>query len=195
MKSPAGRRAPVDRELWWRPRDGPGTEHVVVRDTNSGVVADGLIAARLGGEAVRCRYGIELDRVWATRSVRVEDLATGRIVELEVDRRGAWREAGRPRADLAGCLDVDIEVSPLTNTLPIRRLGLEEGDAREVSVAWVRFPSLRVEASRQWYTCLARRLDGALFRFESVASGFRAELEVDADGFVVAYEGLWTRDG
>jgi hypothetical protein len=91
--------------------------------------------------------------------------------------------------ELAEFVDVDLEISPSTNTLPIRRLNLAIGESRELTAAWVRFPELTVEPLAQRYTRLAERR----YRYESVVSGFTAELEVDDLGLVVTYEGLWQR--
>lgn len=45
----------------------------------------------------------------------------------------------------------------------------------------------------QRYTCLQRTNKGARYHFESLRSGFEAEISVDKDGFVTEYPGLFTR--
>jgi hypothetical protein len=74
--------------------------------------------------------------------------------------------AGRARLLLPGtdepetlepALDVDLGFSPLTNTLPIRRLGLlgaAPGTSSTITAAWVLVPALTVVAARQTYTVL-----------------------------------------
>ena len=55
----------------------------------------------------------------------------------------------RIHTGLAAALDVDLGHSPLTNTLPVRRLGLREAGRATpstVEVAWVLLPSLEVRA-------------------------------------------------
>jgi hypothetical protein len=84
---------------------------------------------------------------------------------------------------------VDLGFSPSTNTLPIRRLGLAVDDSAEVRAAWVRFPQLTVEPLPQRYT----RLGPDRYLYESLASDFRAELEVDDLGLIVRYPGVWER--
>ncbi len=105
------------------------------------------------------------------------------------DPRGVWRVSRQPRPDLASCEDIDLSVTPSTNTLPIRRLALEPGDHMNVTAAWVRFPELTVEPLRQRYT----RLAANRYRYESLDSGFTADLETDDDGLVVLYPNLWAR--
>jgi hypothetical protein len=48
-----------------------------------------------------------------------------RKLELISDGRGKWTDAsGNPLPALDGAIDMDLSVSPFTNTLPIRRLRL-----------------------------------------------------------------------
>ena len=86
---------------------------------------------------------------------------------------------------LDGCRDVDLEISPSTNTLPIRRLQPQVGKTAPARAAWVRFPSLAVEPLDQTY----ERIGETSWRYRS--GDFEAELDVDADGLVVRYGDLW----
>ena len=51
------------------------------------------------------------------------------MLHLESDGEGHWQENGKDRPDLHGCIDIDIQATPFTNTLPIRRLGLKTGES------------------------------------------------------------------
>ncbi len=93
------------------------------------------------------------------------------------------------RVDLQGCIDVDLEISPATKTIPIRRLGLREGKAQEIRTAWLLDPDLTVEPSRQRYT----RVAGRRYRFENLDSGYAVEIDLDDLGLVVLYPGGWRR--
>lgn len=100
---------------------------------------------------------------------------------------GNWwlNEAEQP--EVAGCTDIDLNFSPSTNLLPIRRLGLEVGEAAEVQAAWLRFPSFQLEPLPQQY----RRLDENTYRYESAGGQFVAELKVSPSGLVIDYPGIW----
>jgi hypothetical protein len=87
-----------------------------------------------------------------------------------------------------GCNDVDLSVTPATNTLPIRRLDLPIGKSESVIAAWVKFPELAVQPLSQRYTRLAKNT----YRYES-ETGFSAEIGVDDLGLVTAYPGDWER--
>ena len=45
----------------------------------------------------------------------------------------------------------------------------------------------------QRYTCLETHPQGGRYRYESLSSGFTAELAIDAAGLVIDYQDLWKR--
>ena len=88
---------------------------------------------------------------------------------------------------MAGCIDLDLNFSPATNLLPIRRLDLAIGQQMQVQAAWLRFPSFKLEPLSQLY----KRIDETTYRYESGGGSFVTALTVNASGFVTTYPGLW----
>ena len=164
----------------WERWDGHGMERVCVAVDPHGVFADSDL---LTPHNVRAHFRVRCDGEWRTRHVEVTVRGDPpRILRLDADGEGRW--TGHPELD--GCIDVDIYPSPLTNSLPIRRMG---GDC-ETTAAWVQIPELTVEPLPQRYT----RLEGGnRWRYEALSSGFTTEFEVDADGLVLDYPGLACR--
>lgn len=147
--------------------------------------------AALDGRPVRASYVVTCDGAWRTRrvAVSVADGLVERSLRLDVDERQRWWRDGVELAELAGLLDVDLGITPATNTLPIRRLGVAVGVGRDVTAVWVSAPALAIERLPQRYT----RLDARHHRYESDAGRFVAELEVDELGLIVSYENGWER--
>jgi uncharacterized protein len=154
--------------------------------TDDGLAATG---AQVGSapQPYRAAYELEARKAWVTRRLRVE---VGRVGSLELRHDGKGNWAGvQNAAELEGALDCDLAFSPLTNSMPIRRHRLhEQPGAVEFAMAWVSLPDLKVHRSEQRYEHLAP----GRVRF-SDDDGFTAELELDADGFVVFYPGLARR--
>jgi hypothetical protein len=142
------------------------------------------------------RYFVRTDADFRTREVRVEYVDGPRLHVLVDDKR-LWHDViGQgPLSGLAGCLDVDIGITPATNTLPIKRLKLRGQESRNIAVAYVPLPD-QVEAeflprrAEQRYTCLA---PDRLYRCEGLFRGFTAELEVDEVGLVLDYPETFRR--
>ncbi|MCL4245981.1 MAG: putative glycolipid-binding domain-containing protein, partial [Candidatus Dadabacteria bacterium] len=87
-------------------------------------------------------------------------------------------------------IDVDIFPTPFTNTIPIRRLGLGAGQSADIIVAYIKLPEMSVTSDPQRYTCV---MPLKIYRFESLDSDFKCDIEVDEDGLVVSYPGLFRR--
>jgi hypothetical protein len=185
----------VDHDIMWVPWEGPGLEHLHLTLPPGGAIADGVIIGISEGRPFRVRYEIHYDARWRAREVRVTLLGSDQpAIGLHADGDGQWTaDTGEPRLDLDGCLDIDLSATPFTNTLPIRRLRLQPGASAELLVAYLDVPELKLEATRQRYTRLEARPDGARYRFEALPSGFTAELPVDADGLVIDYPQLFRR--
>ena len=109
--------------------------------------------------------------------------AGGELQEL-AEIGGLWSGKDRP-PEFEDCVDVDLSFTPATNTLPIRRLGLEVGEEADIHVAWLVWPELGVRRVRQRYARLAPN------RYRYAQDDFAAELTVDEQGLVLDYEGLW----
>lgn len=134
------------------------------------------------------RYLVSCDSSWNTFRGQVSGWVGDNSVELEitVDDDRNWQLNGTHQRAVAGCIDLDLNFSPSTNLLPIRRLDLNVGQEAEVHAAWLRFPSFEFERLTQTY----RRTGESTYRYEST-TGVAADLEVNSIGFVTNYPGLW----
>ncbi len=142
------------------------------------------------GEAYAVRYEIALDDRWRTREARVvsDTVAGTRETVLVSDGEGRWTVDGEPASQLDGMIDVDIEASVCTNTLPIHRLAMPPGEVIEASAVYVRALDLSVTRLDQTY----QRLDDRRYVYTSEAD-FRAVLEYDAAGLIVDYPSIARR--
>ncbi|MDE3725100.1 putative glycolipid-binding domain-containing protein [Nocardiopsis sp. N85] len=142
-----------------------------------------------GGAGYFVRFGVRADLAWATREVRVEVVSARGLTSVLLNAQGGhWTDAdGRPLPELVGCLDVDVAATPLTNTLPIRRLGLRPGEYRDIAVVWIDVPSLRVRRVRQRYTRHPAENGLEVYTYRDPLHG-EYRLSVDGDGVVVDYE-------
>ncbi len=91
-------------------------------------------------------------------------------------------------------LDVDVQYSPLTNVMPVRRLGLDRaGSSGTFVMAWVGVPSLAVTLDEQRYTLLGRDDGDVCARFDAGDGFFTAVIRCDADGVARDYPGIARR--
>jgi uncharacterized protein len=183
------------------------TEAAAVELDGDGLSATGT---QLGAEPVPYRVDYRLDAPdrFVTRELELTSTAEGwrRQLLLRHDASGnGWRAEvddlgdvpGGPWSgelpDLGDARDVDIQNSPLTNTMPILREGFHQEGAGDLLMAFVTVPSLRVEASPQRYEHVRGGERGSVVRYRSLDGDFTAELEIDSEGLLVHYPRLARR--
>lgn len=178
----------TEPSILWRRLDRPGHEAARLSFLGSLWRLSGAAVFAHEGEPCRLDYEVACDGEWRTVSARVAGWVGTAMVDVEIaaDSARRWRVGGVERPEIEGCLDVDLNFSPSTNLLPIRRLGLPIGAQAPVRAAWLRFPSFTLEPLDQVY----RRLEENRYRYESGNGRFVAELDVDAAGFVTRYPGF-----
>lgn len=166
----------------WQCQSLGSTEHFGLSETENGYLLRGVSTLSLEDVPVEIRYQVDVDRSWRTRAVKIDISSPGgtRTTEIEVED-GVWTVDGKIAGDLNGCVDVDLGWTPATNTLPIRRIGLDIGETAMTQAAWLRFPELTWERAEQTYT----RLDESLWRYQSGTADH--EISVTPDGLVCRY--------
>ena len=180
----------IRRVIWRRILDDHSFEECVVTAAPDGFGISGHVIAAQEGAPLVVDYEISCDASWSARSVAIEQRLGDAQRRLQLERAGdAWLVDGAHDVRLDDCLEPDLGLTPSTNALAIRRLGLAIGQAAEIRCAWVKFPALSVEPSLQRYERLGERD----YRYTNVASGFTALVVVDALALPVGYEGIWTR--
>jgi hypothetical protein len=172
-----------------------GFESVFLRAVASGHVIDGHTAAVEDGVIWAVHYAIEVDDHWVTQQCHVWSWsAVGeREVQLTHDPAGRWRVDGVFTPALDGCLDVDLEASACTNTLPLRRARLPLYEATDAPAAFVRAPGLEVERLEQTYRRLSSDHDDLEFEYRAPRFDVECELRFGRDGLVRDYPGVATR--
>lgn len=195
--------ATLRREIVWRGLADATIEHVIVTIDGDKFNADGWIVGVVDGEPIRITYRLSVRPVEVRyMSVQVNDLTKVKAPWGIKWVSGLWRSHDPGDVDspltqqFGGALDIDLTITPLTNTLPIRRLNLAAGESARIAVAYLEIPSLNLSKADQRYTCLSRADAQSRYRFESLDGEnvtFSAELTVDADGLVIDYDGLFTR--
>jgi hypothetical protein len=201
------------RRYLWAKDDPLGMEHAEIE-----IGTDGLAATSTAFGALPLAYRLDLDlRVgadWITRRLALTASGDGWARSLVLQRADdAWTgalsgpgtvppaviasappDAVDPGDIPADVLDVDVQHSPLTNLMPIRRLGLDHpGAAGSFVMAWISVPSLAITLDDQHYTLLGVEDGDTCARFENGAGFFVAVIRCDADGIVLDYPGIARR--
>ncbi|GAA1489693.1 putative glycolipid-binding domain-containing protein [Brachybacterium sacelli] len=144
-----------------------------------------LVTSTIEDAENTCSYQLHAHVDW-----RFADLTmwmAGRSL-IVVRREGVWVVDGQTRPDLYEASEIDLSVSPLSNTLPIRRLRLEVGQSADIITAYITVPELEVSTEPLRYT----RLSEHEYLYELRNSEFHRTILVDDTGLVIDYPGLFT---
>jgi hypothetical protein len=181
--------ANLQRTLIWNALYSPGAEYFNLWREHNGWRLEGKVAVVLDSYPVHVHYHVACDVQWHTRVVEVEMKmgATTRSLHITVDERRRWHLGGEEIRAVRGCYDVDLSVTPATNTLPIRRLNLTVGENADVAAAWILFPELTVRTLSQKYT----HLEPSRYWYQSELGDTIWDIEVDDLELVRRYSNLW----
>ena len=178
------------KTIIWRRLDIPGHESARVFLNESSWSLVGTAVFLHEQQPCRLNYLVRCDDQWRTTSAKIDGWVGSELVsvDISVDSNHNWQLNNQQCPNLKDCIDVDLNFSPLTNTLPIRRLNLAVGQEAEVRAAWLTFPDFKLEPLAQVY----RRIGVSSYHYES--DGFAADLQVDEAGLVIHYSKLWQRE-
>ena len=177
------------KTILWRTIVFPGHELCSLFSEDSGWLLLGTVLFAHEQQPCQLHYRIACDAAWHTQSAHVQGSLGHKFIDIHIksDMARNWWLNDVEQPQVAGSTDIDLNFSPSTNLLPIRRLNLAVGEDADVKAAWLRFPSFQLEQLPQKY----HRLSEDTYRYESADGQFVAELKVNSSGFVIDYPGIW----
>jgi hypothetical protein len=166
----------------WAAWDGDGGEVTEFRWENEGWTISGNV------DRERVQYVVRLSATWQVRQFLLFRDLEDPDLWLATDGTARWGEMnGAHRVELDGCYDIDLVCTPLTNSLPIRRLPLHVGDSAELPIVVIDVETLDVRAAAHRYM----RLDTHRWAFDNADDS--VEFEVDQHGLLIDYPGRFRR--
>jgi hypothetical protein len=172
-----------------------GFESAFLETEGSGYRLRGTTAAVESGEAWTVQYLISLDEQWITRTAHIWSRARNGDYEVrvETDGSGKWQINGSAARKLDGCLDIDLESSACTNTIPVHRVQLGVGQSAEAPAVYVRALDLSIERLEQQYTRMPSHDTHQRYDYRCPALNFESTLRYDNSGLVLEYPGIASR--
>lgn len=177
--------------ILWTGLEYYSMENCLVDINEAGVDINSVIVGKYGSRIYRVEYHIKTNPEWETQYVQVTSRHSNREQHLRLlnDGLGNWLSDGKRMRQFEGCTDVDIAITPFTNTLPINRLNLKSQSTEQVRVIYFHLLEQQIRAVEQQYT----RIADLQYHYENIPNDFETDITVDENGFVVNYPGLFTR--
>lgn len=181
----------MQTNLLWTGQQYYSLENCLVHTTDTGSEINSVIIGKHDDKVYRVEYKIKTNQNWQTIYAEVLSQHSDQREQLifESDGKGNWMMGGQPADRFKGCIDIDIALTPFTNTLPINRLKLRQDEEHQVQVIYHDLLERQIVPARQKYI----RLSKTEYHYENVPNDFEAKIEVDEIGFVVNYPSLFVR--
>jgi hypothetical protein len=179
----------MQTNILWSGIEYYSLENCIIDSTN-GVLVNSTIIGFYNEKIYQVRYIIKLNELWETYYCLVKSQFDNEIKSFEfIKDQNRWSLNGEYFDSFDGCTDVDISLTPFTNSLPINRLKLNPGQEEEVDVIYIDLLEDNIKHVKQKY----RRFSSELYKYENIPNDFKAEIKVDKSGFVIDYPQLFTQ--
>lgn len=166
-------------------------EYFTMRETENGYALSGTIICRLEKKPAKIEYLVLCDPKFHTRQAGIYQIwgDESRTMQITVDAGKKWHANNVTVEGVDGLQDIDLSVTPATNTFILRRMNIAVGRSFETTSAWLSLPSLRLVPLTQKYT----RLSATEYAYEAPSLSFGGRITVDESHLVVNYNDLWQR--
>lgn len=177
--------------ILWTGREYYSLENCRISTDNNDVTIQSTIIGQYGGDIYQVDYQIKVNANWETvlADIRFFKNNVHHKILVQGNGKGSWMLNGEVKPEFDGCLDIDLPLTPFTNTLPIRRLNMQIGEEQLIKVLYLDLLNDQFTAVTQKYV----KLSDTIFHYENVPNDFEAEIVVDDNGLVVDYPGLFYR--
>lgn len=181
----------MQTNLIWTGREYYSLENCLINITAIGSEIASTIIGSYEEKIYRVEYRIKTNQNWETVFFEIDSRHSNQnqLIRFEGDGKGNWKSNGKKADQFKGCIDVDIPLTPFTNTLPIRRLNLSQNQTQEIQVIYCDLLEQQIKPVYQRYICLSN----TEYHYENVPNDFNATIQVDESGFVVDYPSLFVR--
>lgn len=166
-------------------------EHLVLTETDESITADSVYLSGGGTDCFGVHYQLVCNKDWSPRQFSSQIMGQPGRLFLRRTAEGIWFDEEKELPHLSTATDLDLSITPFTNTPVIRRLALATGQSADITVAYVAYPDHSIMLDPQRYT----RMEQNEYIFESVDSDFKSQISVDDLGLVVYYPELFARIG
>jgi|ERR1700733_3302422 len=181
----------MQQNILWTGIEYHSLENCTLTIMDGGSEVSSSIIGMYDNELYKIDYRVRTDRHWETRSFEIRSQLYNTLEVFEFRKEGveSWYVNGQPDERFNGCIDIDISLTPFTNTLPINRLNLSEKEDKQIKVLYLDVLGRKMMPVLQKYT----KLSPTSYKYENIPNDFEAVISVDDLGLVVDYPGLFKR--
>ena len=179
------------KNLLWKGLEYHSMENCMVHAAVNGTDIYSTIIGTYNNVIYKVDYQIIINQFWATTFFEIKTRLDNSVqhISFQSDGKGNWSTDGKPQEKFDGCIDIDISLTPFTNTLLVNRLNLSEGEDKLITVLYIDILDGQITPVSQRYTRLSRKK----YKYQNVPNDFESVISVDESGLVEDYPDLFKR--
>lgn len=178
----------MDKHITWIGEDHLSIEKCHVIEKEQSFHSRGEVVGNKNNQVYGVDYQIVVDNNWETRFFSISCSHGHKNYFLHAHKiNNVWVIDDVEHPEFNECLDVDIAITPYTNSLPINRLKMEVGESKDIKVLYINPIEERVALVMQRYT----RLTENTYHYENLWNDFKATIIVEENGLVTDYPEMY----
>ncbi|MCF6138296.1 putative glycolipid-binding domain-containing protein [Pseudalkalibacillus berkeleyi] len=180
------------KKVFWEHKEQSGSEFLRISENDTNIKAEGLVLYTSKRDAYKFSYEVITDNRWFTKSIEIINLELNEKLQLDSNCKGKWFLHNSELVEMDGIIDIDISMTPFSNTLPINRFEWEEGQERNFNVLYIDVPTLGFMKLEQQYKFKGYS-EGGTRKFHYKCRDYETVITVDQDGLILEYPGVFIR--
>ena len=178
----------MNSRVTWKGKFYESLEHCSIKQSAKRTTIASTIVGVHKRNIYQLNYLVETNNKWETKLAEVEIVLNNTRQKITCKKeKGKYFINGKRSADFDSVTDIDITLTPFTNTLPIRRLLLKNGEKATINVAYFDVFEKTLKPATQHYSKISARE----YLFQTGNKDFRATITIDSDGLVTNYPALF----
>ena len=180
----------MQKNILWKGKAYHSLENCVVITTKDGTEVSSVIIGLYNNIIYKVEYFIKTNKNWETVLFKVKTNLNGitQFFSSKITDSDEALEEGN-LAPFRTWKDIDISLTPFTNTLAINRLHLQQNEKRNIDVLYIDILNQQTLLATQSYTKLSK----FEYKYEDALYDFEAIITVDEHGLVINYPELFER--
>lgn len=157
---------------------------------NKEIVISSVLTGALDTLHYTAEYLLKLSHRWQVNQFEISYVLNGISHSVSgAHTPDEWIINRQVKPEFKKCVDIDITLTPFTNSLPINRLRMNQDEPHQLEVLYINVLENRMYPVRQQYT----KKSETTYNFQNIPNDFEADIIVDNQGFVVHYPQLFER--
>ncbi|MGE7625278.1 putative glycolipid-binding domain-containing protein [Viridibacillus sp. NPDC096237] len=182
----------MKKSMVWENNEFFGIEYMELSFLDNKIDVDSTVISIENNIPYKINYNISLDTDWVVKKLHIDIGDSNKSLKISSNGKGQWFDIkGNEIHELDGAIDIDISCTPFTNSLPINRFEWDHNTSKNFEMVFISIPDMTYKKVKQSYTLIKDTVDSREFQYKS--GTYETKIEVDINGLVITYPGVFTR--